>query len=640
MQISCIRRFSVFPKLYSTFYSQSIRNCSSISRIKATDEKKDITHISEKALKTAINEANIPVEKYSLSRGLSLNKFEKDFFIFPEFNETDDVEEIKKYCNKLTKDLEESFRFSDDNDNCLSGETIKTLITNNVYRTFVPKEYGGLQFCQKEQIKVFECLGTDFSVFQVVNNAKLAVQLLTIYGTDEQKEKYLQGIGENLIKPAICIYEDNEFDFANMKTEVFGVSSENCKLSGSKINVLNGSIADLYFILCKKKIRETNDNTLSCYIISKSEVSSNEIKIKETSKHLGLNNIQFCTIYFKNINVKKENILGEEGIGIDIASEIIYRNKLQYAGAVIGYMKNLLRDVSKYCNSTVRGNNRLSDIPAVQKVISDLAMDIYILESVTYYIGGLIDENLMILTDIEENIVNRLSSKVLRNSMQYISEISGLSHSQTLLQKEKICSDIITLLAMNNAEMNVIEQISLATFQSWIQNSGLSKFLKSLSPLKALFQTRSENQFKNPKTTHFIAEHVHPSLQDACQNLEDTMYRLNIVIEKIAKEEGKNIQNDYHTLQSLANVVESNLIMTACISRASRSYCIGLRNSDLEVAWTIYLCNSFAIKNTIDMESLMQFLKFARVNHSYLNIGDCILNSGKYLIESPIERNW
>uniref|UniRef100_A0A0N5B628 Acyl-CoA dehydrogenase family member 9, mitochondrial n=1 Tax=Strongyloides papillosus TaxID=174720 RepID=A0A0N5B628_STREA len=640
MQISCIRRFSVFSKLYSTLYSQSIRNCSSISKIRTTDEKKDITHISEKALKAAINEANISVEKYSLSRGLSLNKFEKDFFIFPEFTETDDVEEIKKYCSKLTKDLEESFRFSDENDNCLSGETIKALISNNVCRTFVPKEYGGLQFCQKEQIKVFECLGMDFSVFQVVNNAKLAVQLLTIYGTEEQKEKYLQGIAEDLIKPAICIYEDDEFDFANMKTEVFGVSSENCKLSGTKINVLNGRTADLYFILCKKKIRETNDNTLTCYIIPKNEVSNDEIKIKETSKHLGLKNIQFCSIDFNNISVKKENVLGEEGMGIDIASEIIYRNKLQYAGAVIGYMKNLLKDVSKYCNSTIRGNNRLSDIPAVQKVISDLAMDIYILESVTYYIGGLIDENLMILTDIEENIVNRLSSKVLRNSMQYISEISGLSRSQTLLQKEKICGDIITLLAMNNAEMNVTEQISLATFHSWTQNSRLSKSIKSLSPLKALFQTKSEDQFKNPKLEHYIAEHVHPSLQNACENLENTMSRLNIVIERIAREEGKNIESDYHTLQSLANVVESNLIMSACISRASRSYSIGLRNSDLEVAWTVYLCSNIALKNTIDMESLMQFLKFSRVNQAYLNIGGCVLNSGKYLIESPIERNW
>uniref|UniRef100_A0A0N4ZS24 Acyl-CoA_dh_N domain-containing protein n=1 Tax=Parastrongyloides trichosuri TaxID=131310 RepID=A0A0N4ZS24_PARTI len=640
MRFGLSKNLSFSLNYYKNLNFNSIRYCNSISN---ANVQKDKTHVAQaplKILKEAINEANLSVEKYSLSRGLALNKFEKDFFIFPEFNETEDVEEIKRYCAKLKDDLEESLRFSDDNNVSLNGETLKTLLINDVFRTFIPKEYGGLQFCLKKQIKIFECLGIDFSVFQVVNNIRLAIQLLTIYGTEEQKKKYLSGIAENLIRPAICIYENDEFDFANMQTEVVGMSHDNCKLNGSKINVINGGTADLFFILSKKMMNDMSNETLSCYIVSKDGIDKNKIKITKSLPRLGLKAVDITDISFTDVTVKNNDILGGEGMGIDIANEIIYRNKLQFSGAVIGFMKNTLESVSSYCNKTLRANCRLSDLPSVQKIISDFAMDIYSLESTTYYIGGLIDENLMVLTDIEENVINRMVCKILRQTMGYISEISGLSNSHGLLNKEKICADIITLLSMNNAEMNLIEQISLSTYYSWTKNNKTATIFKSLSPLKALLLSDSESSFKSPKPIHYIAEHVHPSLQNACMNLENTMARLNILINKIVKEEGKNIQADYHTLQSLANIIEINVVMSACISRASRSYSIGLRNADLELAWTTYYCNDASKKASIEMESLMEYLNFIRINPVYINIGGSILNSGKYLIESPIERNW
>ncbi|CEF63471.1 Acyl-CoA dehydrogenase family member 9, mitochondrial [Strongyloides ratti] len=640
MKIGLLRKFAIPSKFSNTLYLKSRNYCTSVSSIEPNKKKKEISQIPIKELKAAIDEANISVEKYSLSRGLSLNKFEKDFFIYPEFIETEEVDDLKKYCDKLTNDLKESFRFADDDDKCLPCETIQALLSNEVNRLFVPKAYGGLEYCLKKQIRVFESLGIDLSLYNVVNNSRLAIQLLSIYGTEEQKTKYLHGLSENLIRPAICIYEDDEFDFANMKTEVSGVSHDNYKLNGLKINVINGRTADLFFILAKKKTRDNNVETISCYVISRDDNSDNKIIIQNGSSHIGLQSIDFCDIKFDDINIKEENVLGNEGNGVDIASEIIYRNKLQYAGAVIGFMKNLLQDLSNYCNSTVRGNNRLSDSCSVKKVIGDIAMDIYVLESVTYYIGGLIDENLMILTDIEENVINRLSSKILRNAMKYLGEISGLANAHGLLKKEKICADIITLLSMNNPEMNIIEQISLSTYYTWAKNKNISQTIKKISPLKAIFGANSESNFLNPKPKHFIAEHVHPSLQYACKSLEDTMARLDILMDKVVKEEGKIIENDYHTLQLLANIIESNFIMTACITRASRSYSIGLRNSDLELAWTSFLCSDLEIKNKETMLSLMQYLNVFNINRSFVGIGSSILNSGKYLIESPIEKNW
>ena len=66
------------------------------------------------------------------------------------------------------------------------------------------------------------------------------------------------------------------------------------------------------------------------------------------------------------------------------------------------------------------------------------------------------------------------------------------------------------------------------------------------------------------------------------------MSRLNGVIGAIVRREGKTVTRDFFTLTSIANVREINLAMMATIARASRSYCIGLRNSDIEVQGFLY----------------------------------------------------
>lgn len=76
------------------------------------------------------------------------------------------------------------------------------------------------------------------------------------------------------------------------------------------------------------------------------------------------------------------------------------------------------------------------------------------------------------------------------------------------------------------------------------------------------------------------------------------MSRLNIVLGKITAEQGKHLETDFAALSSISTVVENNLGMVAAISRASRSYSIGLRNADLEVCAVYSLFLSIFFHNT------------------------------------------
>ena len=116
-----------------------------------------------------------------------------------------------------------------------------------------------------------------------------------------------------------------------------------------------------------------------------------------------------------------------------------------------------------------------------------------------------------------------------------------------------------------------------------------SRFLKANTFKRLIEKTHKQAGWVNPKLKHFIAEHVHPSLEPACRKLENTMSRLDIALNRIVEDAGTTIKQDVMTLVCLSKILENNMAMIATIARASRSYSIGLRNSDIEVCFVPFM---------------------------------------------------
>ena len=85
---------------------------------------------------------------------------------------------------------------------------LQALAKNNVFASFVSKEFGGNGFCQKDKLLIMEKLGSDLSIFSTVNQVQTAASLITSCGTMEQKTSYLPKIASFQIKPVICLRDD------------------------------------------------------------------------------------------------------------------------------------------------------------------------------------------------------------------------------------------------------------------------------------------------------------------------------------------------------------------------------------------------------------------------------------------------
>jgi alkylation response protein AidB-like acyl-CoA dehydrogenase len=85
----------------------------------------------------------------------------------------------------------------------------KVLIENEVWATFVHRAFGGMSFSHKDSLLLAETLASrDLSLFVNVDKVHMAARILELYGTIEQREKYLPKIASGQCKPALCFLDD------------------------------------------------------------------------------------------------------------------------------------------------------------------------------------------------------------------------------------------------------------------------------------------------------------------------------------------------------------------------------------------------------------------------------------------------
>ncbi|KJH44005.1 hypothetical protein DICVIV_09961 [Dictyocaulus viviparus] len=434
-------------------------------------------------------------------------------------------------------------------------------------------------------------LNIDWNIYANIAIVNSAINVLLLYGTEEMKKKYFPMIIEGKFRPIITIVDDTSI---NSCSHVTGTSPVNSML----------------FVNKKASIALSNPNVAILFA---------------TSEDRQVSDISICLLQLVTIKWLA---------GLDkIREELLSSTCLPLAAATIGYGKRLLRDLAAICNKTpsARKNNiMMSNENASQYATTEFALKLYVLESTSYYLAGMLDEKMPITLDIENALIHRMTRDVLLSSIATCMNLAGVRAIDLSFQFEKDIRDVTTLLSLTCNELTV-EDISIAALSSW----STSNFLNRLLRLDQL-----EGQLKNPKLTHFIAEHAHPSLQMACQELEFSISRVNVVISKLLEKQGKNIKHDYTTHEQLVRVLQNHFAMLAVISRSSRSYCIGLRNGDLELAWATSICSRLSRENLSSLEMLNDHFELLRLNPSLLNVGRAIFDMGGYQLESPIERNW
>ena len=208
-------------------------------------------------------------------------------------------------------------------------------------------------------------------VVMSVNNS-LVCYLLEKFGSDFLKEKYLKPLASGKKLGAFSLSEPQSgSDASNMKT-IAKKEGDHYIISGTKNWVTNG-INSNYVILFAVTEKGIGYKGVSCFIVEK---GWDGLETGKPENKLGIRASDTCELYFDNVKVPVENLIGKEGEGFTIALVILDAGRIGIASQAIGIAQASLNASVSYSRERIQFGKPIAKNQAIQFKIADMAMEI------------------------------------------------------------------------------------------------------------------------------------------------------------------------------------------------------------------------------------------------------------------------
>jgi alkylation response protein AidB-like acyl-CoA dehydrogenase len=238
----------------------------------------------------------------------------------------------------------------------------------------VSEEWGGsgldtISYCiaMEEISKIDASAGVIMSV-----NNSLVCYLLEKYASDIIKDKYLIQLAKGEKLGAFSLSEPQSgSDASNMNTFA-KLDGDSYILNGTKNWVTNGINCDyaLIFALTQKDVGHRG---ISCFLVEK---SFNGFESGKPEEKLGIRSSDTCELYFDNVRIPKENLIGLEGDGFKIALSTLDGGRIGIASQALGIAQASLEASIKYSKERVQFNKPIASNQGIQFKLADMAMEI------------------------------------------------------------------------------------------------------------------------------------------------------------------------------------------------------------------------------------------------------------------------
>ena len=208
-------------------------------------------------------------------------------------------------------------------------------------------------------------------VIMSVNNS-LVCYLLESFSNKFLKEKYLKPLASGSKLGAFSLSEPQSgSDASNMRT--YAIKKGNHYIiNGIKNWVTNGINSD-FVILFALTEQGVGHKGISCFIVEKDTIG---FDIGKPENKLGIRSSDTCELYFDNMIVPKENLIGEEGEGFKIALATLDAGRIGIAAQALGIAQASLEASIKYSKERIQFGKSISSNQAIQFKIADMAMEI------------------------------------------------------------------------------------------------------------------------------------------------------------------------------------------------------------------------------------------------------------------------
>jgi len=317
----------------------------------------------------------------------------KDIFIPEEFNEEQRM--IAQTCKDfLEAEVYPNLEKVEKSDRELMKAMLKKSGELGLLGISIPEEFGGFGQSFVSQMLVAETTGAGYS-FSVAYMAHCGIGTLPImyYGNKDQRERYVTKLASGEFIGAYCLTEPGAGSDANSGKSNARLSEDgkNYILNGQKMWITNAGFADTLVVFAKID----TDRVLSAFIV---ETSYPGVVIGPDEHKMGIKGSSTAQIYFNDVKVPVENLLGKRGEGFRIALSILHMGRLKLGANVIGAAKKTINDSVKYANERKQFGVLISTFGALKHKMAEQVIRLFASESAVYRVSSDIDRLMKELT--------------------------------------------------------------------------------------------------------------------------------------------------------------------------------------------------------------------------------------------------
>jgi alkylation response protein AidB-like acyl-CoA dehydrogenase len=318
----------------------------------------------------------------------------EDIFTPEDFNEEQLMmrDSVKEFVDKELWPNKDRF---EKKDYAFTEESMKKAGDLGFLSVAVPEAYGGMGMGFVNTVLVCDYISGATGSFSTAFGAHTGIGTMpiTLYGTEEQKQKYVPKLASGEWFGAYCLTEPGAGSDANSgKTKaVLSEDGTHYKITGQKMWISNAGFCSVFIVFA----RIGDDKNITGFIVE--NTADNGISMNEEEHKLGIRASSTRQVFFNETKVPAENMLSERGNGFKIAMNALNVGRIKLAAACLDAQRRVTTGATVYANERLQFNTPIAQFGAIRSKLAEMAMNCYAGESATYRAAK----------DIEDRIIAR-----------------------------------------------------------------------------------------------------------------------------------------------------------------------------------------------------------------------------------------
>jgi len=479
--------------------------------------------------------------------------------------------------NQLLEGRQKDFRAWD-----LAGEMPKAFIDElksfGLFGLIIPEEFGGMGFGSAAYSRVLQEIARhDGSVALTVGaHSSIGMKGLLLFGTDEQKKRWLPKLATGEMIAAFCLTEPGAgSDAAAVKTSAVR-DGNTWVLSGEKLWITNGGIADFYTVFAKTPSGDGDGKAhMTAFIVTRDLPG---VSVGPHEDKMGIRASNTTSVHFEEVRLGEDRILGPVGKGFKTAMRILNSGRTGLGGGCVGGQKRLIELATRQAKERKQFGRPISEFGLVKQKVGEMVVDAYASEALVAMVAGLIDQG------YEEYAVEAAISKVFATEALWRAadealQIAGGNGFMREFPYERVVRDarINRIFEGTNEILRLFIALS-AMDHVGAQLKEVARGMRTVlaDPIKG-FGVLSDYALKQASIrTGLVGEKrsftlLHPALKAPAEQFEEEARELAWAVDRVLRKHGREIVGKQFALRRIADIVIDLFALAAVLSRVSHS---------------------------------------------------------------------